>query len=60
MEEKEREFSCWNHSVLERPKLETATNKLRLSMLLDCARKSIIHKEKNRRFRHLHGSNTLW
>ena len=27
MEEKEKELNCWNHSVLEKPKWEIATNK---------------------------------
>ena len=53
MEKKERELNCWNHSVLERLKREIVTNKLRLNILLDFARKPIIHKEKNRHFRRL-------
>ena len=46
MEEKEKELNCWNHPVLEQLKREIATNKLHLNILLDFARKSIIHKEK--------------
>ena len=46
MEEKEKELNYWNHSVLEKPKREIASNKLHLNILLDFARKSIIHKEK--------------
>ena len=46
MEEKEKELNCWNYSVLEKPKREIASNKLHLNILLDFARKPIIHKEK--------------
>ena len=46
MEEKEKELNCWNHSVLEKLKREIASNKLHLNILLDLARKPIIHKEK--------------
>ena len=46
MEEKEKELNCWNYSVLEKPKWEIASNKLHLNILLDFARKPIIHKEK--------------
>ena len=46
MEEKEKELNCWNNSVLEKPKREIASNKLHLNILLDFARKPIIHKEK--------------
>ena len=46
MEEKEKELSCWNHSVLEKPKWEIESNNLHLNILLDFARKPIIHKEK--------------
>ena len=46
MEEKEKELNCWNHSVLEQPKREIAKNKLYLNILLDFARKLIIHKDK--------------
>ena len=46
MKEKEKEHNCWNHSVLEKPKPEIASNKLHLNILLDLARKPIIHKEK--------------
>ena len=46
MEEKEKELNCWNHSVLEKSKREIASNKLYLNILLDFAKKPIIHKEK--------------
>ena len=46
MEEKDKELNCWNHPVLEQLKREIATNKLHLNILLDFARKPIIHKEK--------------
>ena len=46
MEEKEKELNWRNHSVLEKLKREIASNKLHLNILLDFARKSIIHKEK--------------
>ena len=46
MEEKEEEVNCWNNSAFEKPKREIASNKLHLNILLDFARKPIIHKEK--------------
>ena len=46
IEEKKKELNCWNHSVLEKPKREIASNELHLNILLDFAWKPIIHKEK--------------
>ena len=46
MEEKEKELNFWNHLVLEKPKREITSNKLHFNILLDSARKPIIHKEK--------------
>ena len=60
MEGKEKELDCWNHSVLEKPKREIASDKLHLSILLDFARKPVIPKKRNRRFCRLPRSNTFW
>ena len=60
MKEKEKDLNCWNHPVLAQLKREIAANKLHLNILLDFARKPIIHKEKKKRFRRLPRNTTFW
>ena len=60
MEKKEKELNCWNHSVLEKPKREIATNNFTLTFCLTLLEKQLFSKKRNRCFRRLPRSNTFW
>ena len=50
MEEK-KEINCWNHSVLEKPKLKLPQINFTLTFCLALLENQLLTKKRNRRFR---------